>query len=964
MRNQFLRKGLPVFLLVLGFFLHSRPVFPGPSSFYTLHEKWLKDNASGRKSEGESLDRGFQSALAYQAGSAQPLLPATPTLMRSVDELAGLGQVFEIEQNQSLLVNASTQILKFLAMDEGIVLLETVDADTLRIQGTGIGRTFIHVWDVEKRSTFQLQVLPQKIIPSAYQIRQMEALQKSRAFRLGYEANKSAFYTAERYPLLNRTSSDFNQVISLTGDTPYGYVTSHALTQKAAGKKMLLNDVQAALQDGKIGPYRNFDLALGDSRVSPNFLVFPQARVRGVDLYHWDDKKRTEWRGFYGREQTSSIGTLTPGVVSKQTRNSFLGGGVLDFRLNEEARVRTGYFSGYGRSRRDELNERGAGIQGDLKLGPHVVLAPEVDFDDEKFAHRHSLAVRFDKFRVRNEWRDISKKFQTLLGNPSRQGEIGWLLDVSANPFESVNFSGSLDVFRDRLIPNPDDLKSRNVHADGQLTWTPRERTSVLLNFQDFDDTGRIGPTRQRTMGVQYNQGIDFWNRRASFFSRYQHRGLRLLSNSASNYIQDQFVLGFYTEIFWDIRLTLQKEWSALQEPNVDRFSVPNVFTVTLDTSRQVGETPFYFDARVRLRDEEETESRNSFMTGTDSWEVSGGLYYRADVDKEVFATGRLERFVPESLNVDLPRFESQFVVGVRYFTDTGYRWETIGHFEGFVFKDANADGVREAGEEGIPGVVVRGPDGKEAITDAHGFYELRSVKGRRVKLEVDSSKIPYGYTPTRSTQEETAIEQDKTLQVDFGFAPRSEISGILFNDLDDNGKYDLTDTGMKGIKVRLEDGSAAKSNNLGVYSFPNVVAGTHTAVLDLVSLPEGYLPVDVPKKTVTVFEGIRYELHFPIRAARVVTGRVFIDENGNGLMDAGEKVVPGVKVLLGPHQVFSDKEGWYLFDGLKKGSYALSVDPGTLPPLMESPPDGEIRLPAEPMTMADKHLPLKIKEQ
>src|SRR5207248_5878004 len=42
------------------------------------------------------------------------------------------------------------------------------------------------------------------------------------------------------------------------------------------------------------------------------------------------------------------------------------------------------------------------------------------------------------------------------------------------------------------------------------------------------------------------------------------------------------------------------------------------------------------------------------------------------------------------------------------------------------------------------------------------------------------------------------------------------------------------------------------------------------------------------------------------------LTGRVFLDENGDGRWEAGEPVVPGVRVLVGTSSASSDSSGWF----------------------------------------------------
>lgn len=931
------------------------------TGFYNLNERWEKSVVSG-KTKQEALNDGFTSALSSQSFSqSSPGIstPVAPAIKKTLSEVTLSSLVTEIEQGQSLFVRANSTIVKFIPTEEGIVLTETIGTDTIRIEGIQIGNTFIHVWDSQGRKTFSVRVIPPKYEISRYQLSQTEIAEKTRSFKLGYDHNRSAFYTGPKFQDKTRTSLDFNQIGSFSGDSPYGEMAGHAQTQKSGGK-MLLTDAQVSLKDGKIGPFRNFNVAAGDSSVRPELLVFPTARIRGGAAEIWDDDKRTQWMGFYGREQSSIIGTLTPGVISKRTLNSYLSGGVLDYKVNEDSRIRAGIFDGFGQSRDDTLNRQGTGVQTFTNFGSHTRLETETDFDSEHFAHKHAVINSFEKVRIKNEFRDISKKFFTLIGPPSRQGEVGYLLDVTASPTNYLGLTGTLDIFRDRLIFNPDDPQALNIHTDLGMSIVPSDTSSILLTFQDLDDSGRIGPTHQTTIGGQFNQRFSIFGHPATFFSRYQNRNSRILTNDLNNYEQDQVVLGFYVPIFWGINFSVQNEWSRLDEPNLDRVSYPRAITYTWDYSRQILDTPFYLDARLRIRDEENTESSNSFMSGEDLTEVSGGITYREYEDLELFLNGSYTTYNPESLNLSGHRMEAQFITGMRYVFDTKIRWSVVGSFKGYVFKDANGNGIKEPGDVGMKGMSITSSDGHEAVTDENGFFEFKSIPGKQVTFVLDSGKIPYGYAPTSSVQQQREILQGQTQEVNYGLTPRSEVTGIVFNDLNGNGKYETTDAGIGKVKIMLETGEVVRTNNLGVYSFPNVVAGEHTANLVLASLPEGYLPQQAPKKKFVVFEGIRYELPFPVQAARAVTGRVYLDTNKNGFFDASEKVISGVKVLLGDRSVLTDDGGWYLFDGLNQGSFPLSIDPVTLPSGYVFRNTKKIEIPATPLTLSDENLALE----
>ena len=944
-----------VFVVLLLFFFPSLG-FSADAGFYTLNDKWEKSNLLV-KTKADALDEGFKTALSKET---PPIIGPPPALSinRTLAEIIQGNNTLEIDLNQSLFVKTGGAIVKFVSTDEGIVSMETASSDTLRILGRGIGSTFVHIWDSKGRNTFEIRVLQPAFVPSRYQINQMESSEKSRTFKLGYDNSRAASYTGDKYRDMTRGSLDFVQNLRLEGDTPYGAFSSHAQIQKLRGKT-LLTDAQVALKDGKIGPYKNFDLALGDTAVSPKLIVLDGASVRGVELNHWDDPKKVEWTGFHGRVGTSILGTLTPSIVSKRTLSSYLSGGMLDYKVNDQARLRAGTFAASGTDRPDQVHRRGEGLAGEVNLTPHVKLNTEADFDSQHFAQKHAVTATFKKLRIRNELRDVSKKFFTMVGTPSRRGEIGDLTEVAADPFENLSLSGTLDVFHDRLIPNPESPNALNIHTDLSLTYIPWENSSFGLNFQDLDDTGRLGPSRQRTVGAQFSQRFNLMSHKATFFSRYQNRGSRILNNSFSNFVQNQVVFGLQTEIFWGINFSIEDEWNGVKEPNINRFTRPHALVYNFDYSHQLWDTPFFAEARLRIRDEEDTESNNSFMAGEDTTEISGSIFYRENEDYEIFLTGSYTNFRPESLNVSSPHVDAQFLTGMRYLFDSGFRWSAVGSFEGAVFKDVNGDGLRQADEPGIPGMVITANEGKEAVTDATGFYQIKSISGRKAVLVLDSSKIPYGYAPTSTVRQEKDILQGKTQTVDFGLTPRSEISGIIYNDLNGNGKYELTDVGVRKVKVILEDGTTARSNNIGVYSFSNVVAGQHTAAMDLTTLPEGYLPLDVPKRTFTVFEGIRFELNFPLRAIRQVTGRVFMDENHDGLMEADEKPVANAKVLLGTQEALTDKDGWYLFDHLNYGSFELTVEPSDLLSGLEIPPKIQIDMPVEPKSILDLNIPI-----
>jgi len=65
----------------------------------------------------------------------------------------------------------------------------------------------------------------------------------------------------------------------------------------------------------------------------------------------------------------------------------------------------------------------------------------------------------------------------------------------------------------------------------------------------------------------------------------------------------------------------------------------------------------------------------------------------------------------------------------------------------------------------------------------------------------------------------------------------------------------------------------------------------------------------------------------------QIILGRVFVDENRNGLFDENDKPLPGVRLYLHSGQsVVTDSQGLYNLPSLGDGSQVISLDPVTLP--------------------------------
>ena len=91
----------------------------------------------------------------------------------------------------------------------------------------------------------------------------------------------------------------------------------------------------------------------------------------------------------------------------------------------------------------------------------------------------------------------------------------------------------------------------------------------------------------------------------------------------------------------------------------------------------------------------------------------------------------------------------------------------------------------------------------------------------------------------------------------------------MVFEDVDKDGKFGISDIGIAGVKLSLEDGRTAITDKRGQYYFRKISVGDHTIRLEIESLSLDYLPVVPISKKITLFEGVSYIHNIPLKRVR-----------------------------------------------------------------------------------------------
>ena len=300
---------------------------------------------------------------------------------------------------------------------------------------------------------------------------------------------------------------------------------------------------------------------------------------------------------------------------------------------------------------------------------------------------------------------------------------------------------------------------------------------------------------------------------------------------------------------------------------------------------------------------------------------------------------------------------------------DAGLRDGRIGDF---VWFDEDGDGVQDAGEPGILGVLVELFDtGNNLIdftaTDASGQWELTEVPAGTYYLQFT---LPTGYvfvlqdvggddaldsdanTGTGQTATFTLAGGETNLTLDAGMTG-GQIGDFVFLDLNNNGAFDVGEPGIPNVTLTLyqDDGSTPGSldgsdtelltlttNASGNYLFNNLLAGDYIVeVSDNNNVLSGYtLTFGAPEPHAVSLAAGENNLTIDFGYDGGSIGDfVWDDLDGDGVQDAGEPGLSGVTVQLfdtGNNLIQStttNSSGIYSFAGVPTGNYYVQF---TLP--------------------------------
>ena len=434
---------------------------------------------------------------------------------------------------------------------------------------------------------------------------------------------------------------------------------------------------------------------------------------------------------------------------------------------------------------------------------------------------------------------------------------------------------------------------------------------------------------------------------------------------------------GFYR--FTDLLPGTYTVTISVTGPNGETITTPSTMTTTIaagehDDTLDFGYTPVKCNLVLSTPNVSEcfynqnTGNSQATVTVTVSWtdaEVGDILRVTAASDSRNLPIGTVdgnasfEFLVAANGSFNTLSAEIESECGVSDFFESPDPCQVVNSLGNYVWLDMDGDGRQGNEEGGIEGVQVTlfNADTNNSITstttDENGFYLFDNLPDGNYFVvfgevedmnltapnegidELDSDAGENGQTPIVNLSGGA-----NNLTLDAGYYVPVTIGDYIWLDLDGDGVQDEDENGLSGITVTLldENGNVVATtttNGNGNYTFENLPPGTYTVSVPAIG-PNGETlstPITVTFTLVSGETNLDYDFGYqPVFNS--IGDFVWLDMDGDGFQDGGERGIEGVRVTLFDANTdaqlevtATDVDGFYLFDELADGSYYVVFD-------------------------------------
>ncbi len=253
----------------------------------------------------------------------------------------------------------------------------------------------------------------------------------------------------------------------------------------------------------------------------------------------------------------------------------------------------------------------------------------------------------------------------------------------------------------------------------------------------------------------------------------------------------------------------------------------------------------------------------------------------------------------------------------------------------GSVFADINGNASRDVGEPGLGGVAVILSAGsgefatQNATTAADGTYSFANVPVGKSNVTVLPAQGTSAVGATMNVVTVAAGDASVVAPA-IGLRTSGRASGVVFTDLNGNGKQDATEPGYAGATVSLDlnvDGTSefttTSTDGTGAFAFNNLPDGVHKLT---VATPLNSKVTTVASSLISITNGsVATPFLIGIQPTSAVTGRVILGGSTSGLAN----IAVGLDTNGDGHAdqtATTDDQGQYVFTNVPVGTLQVLI--------------------------------------
>jgi len=152
-----------------------------------------------------------------------------------------------------------------------------------------------------------------------------------------------------------------------------------------------------------------------------------------------------------------------------------------------------------------------------------------------------------------------------------------------------------------------------------------------------------------------------------------------------------------------------------------------------------------------------------------------------------------------------------------------------------------------------IPQIKIKA-ENYQVITSEEGEYEIKGIPPGDYEVAIVRETVPARYQ-VETVSQSVSLKSGRKKEINFQLIPLSSLIGQIYEDRNNNGKYDPGE-GLPGVVLGV-DGRITASDSKGTYGFYNLPPGSYRIYLDLERLPNSY---EVAGETEKYVEMVSYK--------------------------------------------------------------------------------------------------------